>query len=333
MAKRKKVSIIESTVINPTTNFLRRISMGAFGGPPKNVSIDLTHAVPRPNHRASTAMAMKKRRMSMAMNVDNVAMDFARKASIAPPAMRTGPNPDALPEQHIVGPKGKKHVASVIVLHGFTCNGKMLAGELLPQLKDRLDTKHFNGIKWVFLTAPKRNVSCYEGNPSENAWHDYFSDHGGEEGRPDIEEEIDVGQLKWSAAQVHSAIDAEAALFGGDYGRVGVIGQSQGSCTALYSVLTHKDLVAGVFCSIGQLYSHAPVPPEKKDLQFYSFNGAADDCIACCLSLRTYSRLLEAGYKHVRMHVEPHVGHEGSTDAEADLVAEALESWGLLGPP
>ena len=187
-----------------------------------------------------------------------------------------------------------------------------------------------SGSSW---TAPKRNVSCYEGNPSENAWHDYFSDHGGEEGRPDIEEEIDVGQLKWSAAQVHSAIDAEAALFGGDYGRVGVIGQSQGSCTALYSVLTHKDLVAGVFCSIGQLYSHAPVPPEKKDLQFYSFNGAADDCIACCLSLRTYSRLLEAGYKHVRMHVEPHVGHEGSTDAEADLVAEALESWGLLGPP
>ena len=120
------------------------------------------------------------------------------------------------------------------------------------------------------------------------------------------------------------------ALYGGDYSRVGVLGQSQGSCTALFSVLTHPKLVAGVFCSIGQLYSCAPVPEDKKALQFYSFNGAADDCIACCLSLRTYSRLLDAGFQHVRMHVQPHVGHEGSTDEEADLVCEALESWGLL---
>ena len=35
-----------------------------------------------------------------------------------------------------VGPSPRcKHVASVVVLHGFTCNGEMLAGEMLPQLQ------------------------------------------------------------------------------------------------------------------------------------------------------------------------------------------------------
>ena len=57
----------------------------------------------------------------------------------------------------------------------------------------------------LFLTAPLRAVSCYGDKATEeHAWHDYFTDHGGVEGRPDIEETVDVGQLEWSAAQVHA---------------------------------------------------------------------------------------------------------------------------------
>ena len=47
------------------------------------------------------------------------------------------------------------------------------------------------------------------------------------------------------------------------------------------------------------------------------------------LSLRTYSRLLGAGYQ-VRMHVQPKVAHEGSTEYEIDLLCEALGSWEFI---
>ena len=236
----------------------------------------------------------------------------------------------------VVTPPPRPHFA----LAGFTCHGEMLAGELIPPLRRQLRARGygaaaFGGLRLVFLTAPRRSVSCYvdESQSVVHAWHDYFTDHGGAEARPDIEETIDAGQLEWSAAQVHLAMESEARLLGNDMGRVGVVGQSQGACTALHSVLTHAEHVAGVFCSIGQLYSLTPVRAEKRALPVYTFNGAADDCIAPSLSLRTYSRLLDGGFRHVRMHLEPHATHEGSTAAEVALLCEALETWGLLRPP
>ena len=304
---------------------------------------------PQIAHRSSMIHAMRTRRLSVQAKLDDITADLERHAlgedpTVPKPGKRTGPNPECLPPVHIVGPhKGWKHNGTVIVLHGFTCNGKMLAHELLPKLRSRLGAHggQYGGLKFVFLTAAVRTITCYDGNPDHNAWHDYFSDHGGSEGRPEIEEDIDVGQLEWSAAQVHAQMDLAAKELEAELGlepgtgieRVGVIGQSQGSCTSLHSVLTHPKLCAGVFCSIGQLYSVTPVKKEKAELKIYTFNGAADDCIGCALSLRTYSRLMDAGFKHVRMHVQPHVGHWGSTDEEADLVCEALESWGLLSPP
>ena len=43
------------------------------------------------------------------------------------------------------------------------------------------------------MQSPMRQVSCYgRPRPVYPAWHDYFTDHGGEEGRPDVEEEIDT---------------------------------------------------------------------------------------------------------------------------------------------
>lgn len=59
------------------------------------------------------------------------------------------------------------------------------------------------------------------------AWHDYFTDHGGEEGRPELEEDIDETHVTWARARIHGAIDAEAELLGGDHSRVAVGGMSQ----------------------------------------------------------------------------------------------------------
>ena len=273
--------------------------------------------------RRSSAVAMKSRKMNVE---DGLSSAFAGSLSVTRP---TGPNPRALPPPHTIAPT-RQHTATVVVLHGFTCNGHDFADELLPPLRSRLSRDEFGSLRFVFLTAPMREVSCYgDPKPEHHAWHDYWTDHGGDEGRPDIEEEIDSGQLDWTRQQVHAIMDAEAALLGGDMGRVALVGQSQGSCTATHCALTHPQQPAGLFCSIGMLYTHTPVPPERNGLQIFTFNGAADDCIACCLSLRSYARLLDAGYQ-LRMHVQPDVGHQGCTDEEVDLLVEALGCWGLV---
>ena len=43
------------------------------------------------------------------------------------------------------------------------------------------------GVRFVFLQAPRRSVSCYDGS-EEWAWHDYYTDHGGDEGHHSEEE-------------------------------------------------------------------------------------------------------------------------------------------------
>ena len=60
------------------------------------------------------------------------------------------------------------------------------------------------------MQSPMRQVSCYgRPRPVYPAWHDYFTDHGGEEGRPDVEEEIDTAQLAECRVHIHRAIDEE----------------------------------------------------------------------------------------------------------------------------
>ena len=170
--------------------------------------------------------------------------------------------------------------------------------------------------------------------PKLHAWHDYLTDHGGTEGCPEIEEEIDIHHLEWTRRQVHRVLSAEASRFGPrGASRVALIGQSQGSCCALDAALTHRSELRGVFCSIGQLYSHTPVDARRKAMPIVTFNGAADRCIAASLAMRSYARLLDAGFDQMTMHVQPSLGHQGSTAAEAALLATALRDWGLLSPP
>ena len=198
--------------------------------------------------------------------MEDISVTFARKASIHPssiadekPQRQSGPNPAALVPPHIVGPvKGRSHNGTLVLLHGFTCNGPDLAEELLPQLRDRLEARQYNGLRFVFLTAPVRQVSCYgDPRPEHTAWHDYWSDHGGSEGRPDLEEEIDQGQLDWSRAQVHQILDAEAQLLGGDHSRVAILGQSQGE-SLIEGTQDPKPSVATLSWSLGKL---ARCPP------------------------------------------------------------------------
>jgi predicted esterase len=233
----------------------------------------------------------------------------------------------------VVGPAaGRSPLASLIVLHGFTMNGRDHSRYWLPRLRQALSPPVLDSLRIVFLTAPKRRISCYPGNPTLHAWHDYLTDHGGREGRPDLEEEINEQHLVWCRENIHASIASEAELVGG-INRVALLGESQGACVALDAALTFPaGAIAGVFSSHGQLYRMSPTPPERTNLHVAAFHGAADSCIGAGLALRSYSRLLVAGYSELQLHVEPNLGHVQRTkgDVEMAIVARTLFKWGLL---
>jgi predicted esterase len=189
-------------------------------------------------------------------------------------------------------------------MHGFTDNAKNYAETLLPMLSAELGSSEQPPdahVRFVFLQAPQRRISCY-GEPRQRhaAWHDYFTDHGGEEGKPELEEELDTAHLEWTRRQVHRVLDVEAARLSGHTSRLVLLGQSQGSCCAIDAALTYKECLGGLFCSIGQLYSVTPAPaPGREALRIVTFNGAADQVIGAGLALRSYARLLELGFCQV----------------------------------
>jgi len=148
-----------------------------------------------------------------------------------------------------------------------------------------------------------------------------------------IQESIDAEQLEWCRRSLHATMDAEALRVGGPE-RLALIGESQGACVALDAALTYAGVIGGVFSSFGMLLSPTPAPRERAALRVGAFHGAADCCIGAGLALRSYGRLLEAGFTDLRLHVEPGLGHversRPPVDAEMACIARALRAWGLV---
>merc|ERR1719240_410952 len=106
----------------------------------------------------------------------------------------------------VVEPVQGPAVCSILLLHGFACDAKQCASSWKPRLKAMGDLGQ--RCRLVFLNAPKREISCYPGEtPVESAWHDYFTDHGGAGGRPEIEEDIDQNHLAEARKLIHAEID------------------------------------------------------------------------------------------------------------------------------
>ena len=241
--------------------------------------------------------------------------------------------PGALPQPFVTRAADDQHAATIVMLHGFTSSGKAFGSGWVPTLRQQLGAKALGRLRIVWLNAPTRTISCYgDEMPRHPAWHDYLTDHGGDEGHPEIEEEIDVAHLEWSRARIHEVIDAEARALGGDYGRVAVGGASQGACMAIDVALTHARgaELAGVFASCGQVYSCTPVPSDRPRLRLSAFHGCADPIIGANLALRSYAKLIDSGFREIRVGMEPGLGHCEPSDAEGIFFAEAIKRWGLL---
>jgi phospholipase/carboxylesterase len=262
--------------------------------------------------------------------------DSETNEDLSPPAPSPGrksdPSPSSLPPPIIMKPSAAPHSATIIFLPGFTTTAKSYAEGYLPKLAAQLPAAALARFRLVFLNAPHRKISCYgQPRPKMPAWHDYYTDHGGRDGRPEVEEEIDAAQLEWTRWQVHAILDSEVARLGGEADRVVLYGESQGGCCAIDCALTYPKRLGGVFLAISQLYSHTPISEfAHRAMRIVTFNGAADATIGCSLALRTYARLIDAGFHQMRMHIQPGLTHCGATKEEVALLAEVLCTWGLL---
>lgn len=213
---------------------------------------------------------------------------------------------------------------SIVFLHGFGCSGSSCAKIWGPKLKDV-------AARLVFLNAPNRTISCYPDKQVERAWHDYFTDHGGEGGAPEVEEVIDVKQLLGVREQIHAILRAEADKYhDGDLRKVALVGESQGACTALDVALTMDAPLAGVWSSFGQLYTSTPVENHAvlDELPIFAFHGACDNVIAPSLALKSYARLVAAA-PHFSLHVAQKLTHCEPSDCEVNLLLDTLHQWGF----
>ena len=101
-----------------------------------------------------------------------------------------------------IGPRaGYPHIATIVWLPGFTWGAREMVHARLPRLRAALPAKALECVRVVVLCPPIRPISCY-GGLLYHAWHDYLSDHGGVDGKPFIEERIDVTNLVWARDQV-----------------------------------------------------------------------------------------------------------------------------------
>ena len=222
------------------------------------------------------------------------------------------------------------HCATVIVLHGFSTSSRYMRANMIPALKKTLG-KVVKKIKFVFLNAPDRKITCYD-NAVFSSWHDYLTDYGGSENFPYIEEHINNRHLEQVRNQIQQTVYEEAALFDGDLGKIILIGESQGCCVALDVALTMDETLGGVFASFGQVYNQTFVDmqcdtaiPVVSDLPIMAYHGADDNCISASLALRSYAKLIDIGFRDIHIHVEPLLEHCHFHYSEMNCFAKFLK--------
>ncbi|CAJ1369289.1 unnamed protein product [Effrenium voratum] len=228
-------------------------------------------------------------------------------------------------EDQVMYPHGS-HTKSLVYLHGFTCNGYDYLKEphyvyrLKPVKKKKKAKKDeeeddadefepFPGLKVVFPSAPKREISCYKGEIL-HAWYDYMTDYEGER-----EDELSMEDLEQTTARVHALLDAEAAAVGAENVFLG--GASQGCGTALHIALTYPGQLGGVIGTMGHLLSCTPVNKDwvAKKIPIFVYNGLADTMMLWEEWVKaTYRRLEDAG-ADIRIALDEGVDHGENEDS------------------
>eukprot|EP00928_Gymnodinium_smaydae_P019850 TRINITY_DN17642_c0_g2_i1.p1 TRINITY_DN17642_c0_g2~~TRINITY_DN17642_c0_g2_i1.p1 ORF type:complete len:981 (+),score=207.03 TRINITY_DN17642_c0_g2_i1:329-2944(+) len=258
------------------------------------------------------------------------------------------PDPEA---DRILQVHNQTHVATLIFLHGFMCDGgcylacpeefyrskakaprngaESEGGGDEDEDEDGEEEEWFvpyQGLKVVLPTAPLREVTCHHGKKNRS-WYDYLTDHDGKK-----EDDLDFETLEAATARIHRMLDAESKLVRGG-GNVYLGGSSQGCCTALHAAMTYPGRLGGVVGCQGHLLSCTRVPADwaARGTPVRIFNGLADTTMPWEEWVSDTFDPLRSNGSDTRIETEEGVEH-CDDEAEAKWVRKFLaEMWERRG--
>lgn len=194
-------------------------------------------------------------------------------------------------------------------------------------------------VKVVVPTAPSRELSCYpwwqkrkpsNGGPAQwhlqkfRAWYDYLTDNDGKR-----EDELDLESLHEIRSAIHSIIEHEVFLLGGNARHVILGGKSQGCGTAVDAALTYPKPLGGVIGLVGHVLSCTPVDPGgvQAAVPMHFFHEPEDTIMQWHWVQATEQRLRNAGYNvHSRHCRDPEGRGHMIEGVEGRWIRSALRS-------
>jgi len=242
-----------------------------------------------------------------------------------------------------------KHTHTVILLHGLYGSG--IEFQALPGLLDSLmrrvhingrddrdDESVWDGIKFIFPTAPVRTISWPTG-PETNvqSWYDYFTDCSGK----NEFDKIDIKHLDEMTTTLQQMIDEEMVLIEGNitgghgdgHGgarRVMLGGCSQGGTLALHAVLSRSWSLPPYVVALRTivleettLAAAQVVSSNTNTLTVQLFSAELDKVFVENLRKRSFQTLENIGH-HVCRHVEVGLDHVSDSMMELYFVAKRI---------
>nr|AGZ15437.1 TeCe [Isochrysis galbana] len=219
----------------------------------------------------------------------------------------------------VIEPSGP-HTHTAILLHGMYCSPESSDTFVgLPAAVKSLGL--LPGIKYVFPHAPRRTISWPTG-PEANvaSWYNYYTRRDGE-----LEHDVlNEAHLASQTRRIHSIVEREAALLGGDARRIMLGGSSQGGTVALHATINYHRPLGALLCLRSCLIDSVTFPRDKRSpaagTPVFVFAAAQDKVYAPQLQYRGFSLLADSGF-HVEWHVEPHLTHWDESRTEKRVVA------------
>jgi serine/threonine protein kinase/predicted esterase len=238
-----------------------------------------------------------------------------------------------------------KHTHTVILLHGLYGSGiefQALPGLLdslmrrvhLNERDDRYDDSVWDGIKFIFPTAPVRTISWPTG-PETNvqSWYDYFTDCSGK----DEFDQIDLKHLNEMTTILQNMINEEMVLLErnitGSHGdarrRVMLGGCSQGGTLALHAVLSRSWSLPPYLVALRTIVleetitAAAQVVSSPPTLTVQVFSAEMDQVFVENLRKRSFQSLENIGHQ-VCHHVEVGLDHVTDSMMELYFVAKRI---------
>jgi len=141
----------------------------------------------------------------------------------------------------------QEHTHTLIFLHGFQRAGSDYTTR--PYFFFDEEKFAYQGLKIVVPSAKNRPISFWSGHEA-TSWVDYWSDNGGVR-----EDDICPKSVEETRKRIHSIVDREIQLLGGNAGKVLLGGTSQGAIMALDSALSYPRVLGGVVGCVGHLHS------------------------------------------------------------------------------